>query len=70
MEAIEVQTATLNELPTNLTRAEAARFLRKHVRSLDRLIASGALMAVRVGGSVLVPKAELARLLAGVPRAA
>lgn len=65
----EIVKATLAELPQNLTRYEAATFLRKHVRTLDRLIAQGAIRAVKIGGSVLVPKSEIARVLAGADHA-
>ena len=58
-------TSPIEELPMLLTRQEAADFLRKHVRSLDRLIAQGKIKAVRVGGSVLVPRAEMERILSG-----
>lgn len=63
MQISEIEKASIAELPQNLTRLEAARYLRKHVRSLDRMIARKELKAVKVGGSVLIPKSEIARLV-------
>lgn len=47
--------------------AEAARLLGVSERTVRRLVASGQLRAVTVGGIVLVPRAELDRLLEGDP---
>lgn len=63
MQNSDIEKASIAELPQNLTRQEAACYLRKHVRSLDRMIARKELKAVKVGGSVLIPKSEIARLV-------
>ncbi len=54
---------TLESAPTNLKRAEAASLLRIHVRTLDRRIADKTIMVTRVGRRVLIPKAQLQKLL-------
>lgn len=55
----------LDELPANLTRREFAVYLRKSLRSADRMLATGAVRVVKVGKSVLIPRSELRRLLEG-----
>lgn len=59
----EISKSSIQDLPSNMTRREVATYLRRHVRSVDRLIAQGVVKAVKVGGSVLVPKSEIARLV-------
>jgi len=49
-----------------LTKREAAASLRIHVRSLERLIASGALSSVRVAGSTRVRRTDLDAYIASL----
>ncbi|MCQ3950063.1 MAG: hypothetical protein DPW14_09605 [Planctomycetes bacterium] len=62
MTTIAVALAAINELPALLTREELAARWKKHVCSVDRMISSGALKAIRVGGAVRIPRAEVARI--------
>lgn len=49
--------------PRPLTRAQAARALGKHARTLDRWIRHGDLLAIDLGGTVRIPAEETERLL-------
>lgn len=54
---------TISETPQPpATKAEAAVALQVSPRTIDRLIARGQLEAIRVGGSVRIPRAELVRI--------
>lgn len=65
---------TVADLPSLLTRAGAANCLRLHISSVDRLLRSGRLHAVRTAGTgsgrVLIPRRALATLLVDMSRAA
>jgi hypothetical protein len=55
--------------PRPLTRAEAARALRRHARTLDRWARLGLLRTIEISGTVRIPAEEAERLLrAGAPR--
>ena len=49
--------------PLVLTRAEAADALRVSLRTIDSLLAQGALRPRRIGRRVVIPKTEIVRLL-------
>lgn len=61
-------TQTLAELPSLLTRQEAARYLRVTTRTVARWIASKRLSAIKThpgrAGRVLIPREALADMLA------
>lgn len=65
MQPAEMQMQPLANAPTNMTRDEAAAHLRCHARSIDRRIDEGVIKAVKIGRRVLIPKAEIQRLLSG-----
>lgn len=48
------------------TKAEAARALRRSVRTVERLIASGDLLAVQVMGATLIRRSDLDSYVAGL----
>jgi excisionase family DNA binding protein len=60
----EIAHGTLDQAPTNLTRAEAAAHLRVSARSIDRRISDGTIKAAKIGARIVIPKSEIARLLA------
>src|SRR5215218_4809837 len=49
--------------PRPLTRAQAARTLRRHARTLDRWARLGLLRTIEIAGTVRVPADEAERLL-------
>jgi excisionase family DNA binding protein len=55
---------------SGLSREEAARRLGVSVTTVRRLEARGQLRVVRLGGRVVVPSSEVARVLTPAPRAA
>lgn len=46
-----------------VSKREAARLLSLAPRTLDRRLADGSIRAIRIGGRVVVPVAELERLV-------
>ncbi len=64
-DAKSVTQCELRELPAQLTRGEVAQYLRKHPRTIDRMIEKRELQATKIGNRVLISRSELARLLAG-----
>lgn len=49
-----------------LTRTEAAVRLRVHVRTLDKYLASGDIVTIRIGGKVMVRVSEIDAIVAGL----
>lgn len=54
-------------MPLAYNRANAARLLTMSVATVDRRIADGTIRAVRIGHRVVIPAAEVDRILAGEP---
>lgn len=62
-EQTAVLTCEPRDLPAKLTREEFGTRTRVHTRTVDRWIALGRIKACKVGGRVLIDRAELTRLL-------
>ena len=58
--------SAVETIPVAVTRAEAARLLRKTTRTIDRWLRAGVLRASKVAGtSILIPGSEIQRVLEG-----
>lgn len=55
----------MSELPELGTRGEVAARLRVHPATVDRLISSGALEAVKFGATVRIPRSSVLKFLEG-----
>ncbi|CAG0978959.1 hypothetical protein PLCT2_01789 [Planctomycetaceae bacterium] len=56
---------SLADLPSNLTVEEFGAFFRKSRTTAYRLIKAKKVAAILIGGTFLIPRAEVARILGG-----